>query len=424
MLLKEDKTLTSLMPFVMDAINEGVFIVETNTPIFSLLQANASMRKLMGIKNIISGQPIQDLIDETTGRWLLHQLGKVKRFQEVVETDVAWNSCNTGKQHVHVRFMPIMGDEGIEHIIGTVRVISDDIKLQEQVRQKQDRYVTALEYAPYGVCFINDDGKPTMVNRSLSQWLDMPVNFIMKSHISDFFSDVDRSVFKQALRKVIESSRSYRGIELQLKPIGGKTMWVAVSMSRVSETENSYTIVQFVDITKQKEEERELTRLATRDHLTTLSNRKVFDDNLTMSMKQAKRYNRHGAVVYIDLDNFKCINDSYGHKAGDAILQAVGKVLLGVFRETDTVSRIGGDEFAVIMNEVDDAEAKLKADMVERRIKRIKVTAHGKEVGVSASMGVQMYDGNNTLTEEDLVAAADKAMYEKKAESKVLKLDA
>jgi diguanylate cyclase (GGDEF)-like protein len=189
-------------------------------------------------------------------------------------------------------------------------------------------------------------------------------------------------------------------------------------MSRVEDTESPYTIVQFVDITKRKEEESELLRLATQDHLTELSNRKVFDENLGMSIKQAKRYNRQGAVLYIDLDKFKDINDNYGHKAGDCILKEVGKALKEVFRETDTVSRIGGDEFAIIMNEVDCTEAQRKAGMIEDKIKKIRITAHGKEVSVTASMGVQIFNGINCPSEEDIVEGADKAMYNKKAASK------
>ncbi|MFT7433468.1 MAG: diguanylate cyclase (GGDEF)-like protein/PAS domain S-box-containing protein [Alphaproteobacteria bacterium] len=421
MFLDGHAKLTALMPFVLDAIHEGVFIVEGDAGKFSLLQANLAVRKLLGIKNIVSGQNITELVDENTGRWLVHQLGKVMRFQESIETDAAWDTCRAGKQHVNVRFMPIMGEEGIDYIIGTVRVISDDIRLKENVRIKHERYVTALEYAPYGVCFINDDGKPSMINRALGQWLDMPINFIMQSHVSDFFSEIDKAVFKQALSKVISCGRSYRGIELQLRPVNGKSIWISLSMSRVSGSDTPYSIVQFVDITKRKSEETELMRLATQDHLTTLSNRKVFDDNLTMSIKQAKRYDRQGAVLYIDLNQFKAINDNYGHKAGDAILQEVGKVLKEVFRETDTVSRIGGDEFAVIMNEADTKEAERKAAIIEEKIRGICVTVHGKKVHVSASMGIQIFNADNTLTQEDLVAAADKAMYLNKAESKIAK---
>lgn len=417
MFLKDNTKLATLMPFVLDAITEGVFIVEA-TDHFPLLQANLPLRKLLGIKDITSGQNITDVVDENTGRWLTYQLGKVTRFNESIETDAAWDTCRAGKQHVNVRFMPITGENGIDHIIGTIRIISDDIRLTENVRQKHERYVTALEYAPYGVCFINDDGKPSMINRALSQWLDMPISFIMKSHITDFFSDVDKTVFKQALSKVISTGRSYRGIELQLRPVNGNALWISLSMSRVSSSKAPYSIIQFVDITKRKNEETELVRLATEDHLTTLSNRKSFDDNLRMSIKQAKRYDRHGAVLYIDLNQFKAINDNYGHKAGDSILQEVGKVLKEVFRETDTVSRIGGDEFAVIMNEVDEKEAIRKSCMIEEKIKEICVTAHGKQVNVSASMGIQLFDANNNLTQEDLVAAADKAMYANKAVSK------
>lgn len=417
MFLEGDK-LANVMPFVLDVITEGVFIVEGNKGNYPLLQANLAVRKVFGIQNVVTGQPISKLISAESNRWLMHQFSKVSRFHEIVEEETTVKTLS-GEKHISLRLMPIIGEKGIDYIIGTVRMLSDDLRVQNGVRQKHERYATALEHAPYGVCFIGDDGRPSMVNRALCQWLDIPLNFIMKSNLADFFSEIDRSVFNQALEKVIKGGRSYRGIELKLKPVSGKCLWVSLSMSRVADVENPYTIVQFVDITKQKEEEQELLKLATQDHLTKLSNRKVFDENLAMSIKQAKRYSRQGAVVYIDLDKFKDINDNYGHKAGDMALVEVAKVLKDVFRETDTVARIGGDEFAVIMNEADAEEAKRKANIVEQKIANLRIIAHGQEVRVGASMGVQVFNERSNLSKEDLVAAADKAMYAKKAESKM-----
>lgn len=418
MFLEGEAKVATLMPFVLDAIQEGVFIVECASAQYTLLHTNAAMRKALNLKNNTSGQNISEVFRCENLSWLLTQLGKVKKFEETIEKEVLWSSNNSQK-NLKITLMPIVEEGGVKHILGTVQTLEDNTsEIKTHMRQKHERYVTALEYAPYGVCFIGDDGKPSMVNRSLCQWLDMPLNFIMKSHISNFFSEIDKAVFNQALEKVINSGRSYRGIELKLKTLTGQNMWVSLSMSRVADTESPYTIVQFVDVTKRKEEEGELLRLATQDHLTELSNRKVFDESLAMSIKQAKRYNRHGAVIYIDLDNFKGINDNYGHKAGDLILKEVGRVLKDIFRETDTVSRIGGDEFAVIMSEVDCNEAQLKADIIEEEIKKIRVTAHDKEVSISASMGVQIFNGHNCPSEEDIVAGADKAMYSNKAASK------
>lgn len=418
MFLEGEAKLGALMPFVLDAIHEGVFVVECTNAQYALLHTNVAMRKITGLKNNVSGQNISDIFEAENLSWLLTQLGKVKKFEETVEKEILW-SMGKDQKNIKITLMPIVSEKGVQHILGTLQPLQEETtQLKEGLRQKHERYVTALEYAPYGVCFIGDDGKPSMVNRALCGWLDMPLNFIMKSHISNFFSEIDKSVFNQALEKVISSGRSYRGIELKLKPVTGQHMWVSLSMSRISDTENPYTIVQFVDITKRKEEESELLRLATQDHLTELSNRKVFDENLAMSIKQARRYDRQGAVIYIDLDNFKGINDNYGHKAGDSILKEVGKVLRDVFRETDTVARIGGDEFAVIMSEVDCEEAQLKADAIEDQIKKICITAHDKQVTVSASMGVQIFNGKNCPSEEAIIEGADKAMYNNKAATK------
>ena len=144
----------------------------------------------------------------------------------------------------------------------------------------------------------------------------------------------------------------------------------------------------------------------------------VFEKSLRTALAKARRYNRPGAVLYIDLNDFKGINDTYGHKAGDKVLTEVGQVLKQVFRETDTVSRIGGDEFAVIMEEASLQEAQWKAGLVEQAVKDLNVVAHDKLVKVGVSLGVQAFDGSDELTADAIIEAADKAMYDHKSQSK------
>ena len=164
-----------------------------------------------------------------------------------------------------------------------------------------------------------------------------------------------------------------------------------------------------VDITQRKEMERELKHLSEHDPLTGIYNRRHFFRALDHVLRYAARYNHAGAVLMLDVDNFKWTNDSYGHASGDQQLRSVAKVLRGRMRETETVARIGGDEFAVVLPEATEEQAltvamQLRALLCERPL--------GPPVYVS--IGIALFDGSEQLTADDVLVAADVAMYQVK----------
>lgn len=412
-----DSTKTQILTQALNAVEGSVFVVEPTSEGYKILFANQSTYQLLNLHESIEGQYIRHILPTNKKRWIRRQFEKVVLAQKAITIDIPTDREMSKAQHWRLNLKPIVEGQVVTSIIGTITVQTEQVRSRQKVREGQ-RYVAALEQAPYGVCFVNGEGETTMVNRTLCHWLDRSMESFSTQSISDFIHVDDAQVFAQALTKVMAGQRSYDGIEVRLQ-LPEKIMWTSVCMSHVVEGEQAgYVIVQFVDITKRKANEEELQRLATRDHLTGLSNRMVFDDALKLAAKKAQRYNRSGAVVYIDLDDFKSINDLYGHKAGDQALKEVAHVLKHVFRETDVVCRIGGDEFAVIMHEVSEGEAATKVSQVEKEISRLQVMAHGKNVAVSASLGVQSYNGDTALDIETLVENADRAMYERKMAGK------
>jgi len=158
-------------------------------------------------------------------------------------------------------------------------------------------------------------------------------------------------------------------------------------------------------------------RLAYRDELTGLPNRRVLLDRLRQAIAQTTRHGRHVALLMVDLDGFKSVNDRLGHTGGDALLQAVAERLTGCVRAGDTVCRYGGDEFVVLLPEIADRDA---AIAVERKIRTALSAAYvvdGTRITGPASIGTAVYpvDGRNC---RDLIARADVAMYGAKADRK------
>lgn len=304
-------------------------------------------------------------------------------------------------------------DKNRSQLGGYVQVVADH--KEEDISLKRERAAIALEYAPFGVAFIGSDGLPQLLNRQFCRWFNRSLQQLKNTSVSNLIHEEDRSLFDQAVRKVLASGQVYQDVEIRLISQSGMTRWASLNMSRIHDGKELFVMAQFTDISKRKLAEEELVRMATCDHLTSLANRKVFEENLKKALKNARRYNRRGAVLYIDLNDFKNINDMFGHKAGDAILVEVAQVLEHSLREGDTIARLGGDEFAVIMEETAPEEAYRKAQIVEDAVENIKVVAHGKQVGVSVSVGVKVFSGSDISSMEDVVAAADKAMYDKKA---------
>lgn len=168
---------------------------------------------------------------------------------------------------------------------------------------------------------------------------------------------------------------------------------------------------QFANLAQKQEE---LDRLAGHDTLTGLPNRRLFFDRLHQALARAKRNHTHLALLYIDLDNFKDINDTLGHAAGDAVLCAVGQRLSQLVREADTVARLGGDEFIVLLDGAEDERA---TELVMQRVREAlakPVLYQRTELQCDGSVGMSRYPDDATEV-GDLIAAADHAMYTAKA---------
>jgi diguanylate cyclase (GGDEF)-like protein len=159
-----------------------------------------------------------------------------------------------------------------------------------------------------------------------------------------------------------------------------------------------------------------LKRQAMEDGLTGLANRRSFERSLEQALSYFRRYKRGGAVLMIDVNSFKSINDSLGHLAGDAILKDISRILEQYTRESDVVSRLGGDEFAIILQEVSPQQANEKAEEIARVIADTPTRYSGRDVYTSVSIGICHFD--NRSTSSDVMHHADINMYDKKAEEK------
>jgi len=158
----------------------------------------------------------------------------------------------------------------------------------------------------------------------------------------------------------------------------------------------------------------QLEKLAMTDELTGLLNRRGFETELQRTLALASRYEEPGLLVYVDLDGFKLVNDTYGHAAGDAVLRRVSRMLTDNLRCTDFVGRLGGDEFAVLLPRTLRKRGANRIQALRRMLNPVVVSWKGATITVHASFGVQTYGGNNDADGAHLLSRADASMYQTK----------
>ncbi|AMK10007.1 sensor domain-containing diguanylate cyclase [Pseudodesulfovibrio indicus] len=159
---------------------------------------------------------------------------------------------------------------------------------------------------------------------------------------------------------------------------------------------------------------KEVKLRADRDGLTRIYNRQSFDERLVYEIKRRARYRHDLSLLMVDLDHFKSVNDTYGHKAGDMVLRRVGEILTSVFRTTDLCARYGGEEFVVLLPHTSEEAAWKLAERVRTAIEGCSFHFDGKDFAITASIGVASVEGSSLTTDDDLVIKADKALYQAK----------
>lgn len=288
-------------------------------------------------------------------------------------------------------------------------------KLQGDSRAAVLRQVM-LDRSPDLVFLLDADGRFLFINDAVEHLLGYRKDRLIGEHYSRIVLEEDlelaRNLFAGRSDDVQEAELRLRLHPSRAgpRPAQSTTVWTEIKVSHLDGADSGLACATARDISERREAQESLVFHAHHDWLTHLPNRVLLDDRLDLAVAQAQRDNQRLAVIFLDLDRFKLVNDQYGHTVGDRLLQAVAKRLRSCLGQGDTISRFGGDEFALLLP---DIFAKRDAVSVVRRVvRRIRnpFIVDGNELNVSASIGVAMYpEAGNTA--EALVQSADIAMY-------------
>ena len=274
-------------------------------------------------------------------------------------------------------------------------------------------FENAFTHAPIGMALVDMAGRLLRVNDALCRITGYTAEQMCARSFRDLSDPHDVDVDAPQNRELLDGRIQTYQIEKRYRHAWGHSVWVLLSVSLVRDDEGRplHLIAQVQDISERKELEGRLEHLVDHDFLTALFNGRRFEQALAQETKSAARYGGGGAVLLLDLDHFKAVNDQFGHKAGDDLLKTVAAALRGRIRETDVLARLGGDEFGIILPQVDAEQAEVVADGIVKALRRQTAMLAEHQIPVTASVGVALFDG---LTNIEILAAADLAMYEAK----------
>lgn len=282
------------------------------------------------------------------------------------------------------------------------------------------QFRAAFTHAPVGMVRLSDEGLILEANRSLHELLGFAASALVGRNLFDLGHPEDASLTARRIGRLVSADRGTVRMEARFLHADGHAVWTVMSAVRLASSDHvPYTLGQIVDISDRKANEARLSRQALHDPLTGLANRLLLEERVNHALARLSREPHRMAVLFIDLDGFKTINDTFGHKTGDDVLSEVAARLGFVVRPGDTVARLGGDEFVVLCEDLPEHSIEIAVGLASRILQALQHPfRHGdRQLQLSASIGISR-PTPVTANAAALLAEADAAMYRAKQEGK------
>lgn len=306
----------------------------------------------------------------------------------------------------------LLNNDTVDAVIINLRDITERKKSLEFLRESEEKYRTILENIQEGYFEVDLAGNLIFFNDSVCDMLGYSNRETKNMNYKVFTNeDMAKKVY-QAFNKVYKTGDATREIDWQIIRKDGTGRYIEASVSL--RKDSSYRPIGFKgiirDITERKEWDKQLNYMATHDALTGLPNRTLFMDRLQMALAQCRRNRNKLAVMMLDLDHFKDINDNLGHMVGDNLLKEIGNRLTNILRHNDTVARLGGDEFVILLSDLDRTEyAAGVAKVILKALQKPFVLSDNK-ISSNASIGIAVYP-DDCQDRDSLLKKSDMAMY-------------
>ena len=313
----------------------------------------------------------------------------------------------------HTSFYPLKNEEGkVIGFRGIGRDVTERRRLEEALVRSEERYRNSLENMQDSYFEVDLAGNFTFVNDATCLNLGYPREDLVGNNFRIIMSENEAKAVFQAYHTVYLSGEPNKGFAFEVRRKGGTIGFAESSITllknKLGETVGFRCVGR--DVTERKQMEQKLAEMATHDFLTGLPNRFLLTDRFSIAAAQAHRKDAKMALLLLDLDKFKSVNDALGHSVGDKLLQAIGERLSGIIRSSDTVARLGGDEFLLLLPEIvnlDDAE-KIAKKIVDAFNEPFIINGNSLRISISAGIAIYPEDGTDL---EVLMQKSDLDMY-------------
>jgi diguanylate cyclase (GGDEF)-like protein/PAS domain S-box-containing protein len=407
---REARRAVTLLHSTLDSTADGILVTDDRGHILTYNQRFVDMWRIP--------QDIIDTADERLVRsTVVDQLSQPAEYETTIATLYAQPEAESfellefrdGRRFE--RYSIGRTIEGIAKVrVWSFRDVTARFAAEAALRESEVRYRLLFEQNAAGVYVTDVNGEIVDCNSTFATLVGAKRNDLVGKSVGELY---ERKVERDELASMLQDAGMLNGVEIELRRADGARVWVLQNLALVGQGEHAMIHATVVDISDRKRAEEQIEFHAYHDVLTHLPNRRLFADRLALGINRARRSGRSLAVMFIDLDHFKSVNDTLGHTAGDELLLEMSQRLRDCIREDDTVARLGGDEFTIILSELRHPEDAAQVAQKILEAVQMPMTIAGMPIELSASIGIALYpvDGFDV---ETLLRNADSAMYRAK----------
>jgi diguanylate cyclase (GGDEF)-like protein/PAS domain S-box-containing protein len=391
---------------IINSIQTAIIIIDPATHMVEYVNVLAA--RLIGLPkgSIVGNVCFKFICASEEGQCPITDLGKI-----VDKRETSLHTTSGGTVPV-IKTVTNINVNGKDLLLESFMDISDVKRLEEQLKQSEKRYRTIIEEMSDSYYEVDLAGNFTFVNSRVLNDLGYSRHEFIGINYRIVTAEEDIEVLRTAYNHVYRTGEPNRGIASKMVRKDGSNAYIETAISLIKDEAGNKIGFRSVsrDVTERVQLQKKLAEMATHDVLTGLPNRVLLKDRFFVGFAQAQRKNAKLAIIALDLDRFKTVNDTFGHNIGDKLLQEVAVRLSNAVRRSDTVARVGGDEFIIVMPEItQDKEATMVAQRVLDAFREPYMLA-GRELLITTSLGIALCpDAGDNL--ETLLKNADAAMY-------------
>lgn len=402
---------------LLDNVSDMIFVMKvTEDNDFMYEYLNKTAKTLSNYNKDLEGYTIREINTQHTADLLHDRYTNTLKTKEVTTYQDMYVAPTKKIMYSDTSLIPLLdANENCTHIVAVVKDITSKVEMTQKLEESKEHLEIIIENVADLVTLINDEKNIIFASPSYTKVLGLNHDDIIGKKYTLNIHEDDIIEVNDNLNEAIEKGETYT-VEFRRLNDKKEWFWLQAYGTPVLDDQGNFKHMVIVtrDINKQKEYQRKLKHLAMHDALTNLPNRRHFNEQLTEALAYAKQHSTTLALLVLDIDRFKSINDHFGHDIGDKVIQEFGRRLQSVTFDHSTVARLGGDEFAILLTNLTENETAINLAKNVRKVMSQPWDNDGTLPIITTSIGICMPDSMQSITEHTLMKAADIALYEAK----------